>query len=150
MSKKMGGTKAMTDYAFDFKNNAWSLRWKELDNPINNYPNNHRSDVSILMATASMNLSTAAMLGKRMDQSSGYGFASINHGDRWHIADLDPKRPGLEGFALEQTSGYDWYYYDAKSRHVLRKGWPGTSDMGAGIADDVDPTHLGYEMLHER
>ena len=39
---KWGGTKAMADMAFDFKNNAWSLRWKFLDDPIKSYSNNHQ------------------------------------------------------------------------------------------------------------
>jgi hypothetical protein len=38
---KAGGTKAMLDMAFDFKDNAWSLRWKFVDDPITDYPNNH-------------------------------------------------------------------------------------------------------------
>jgi MYXO-CTERM domain-containing protein len=61
------------------------------------------------------------------------------------VGDLDPTRPGLEGWAIGQRSGYDWNYYDAKTGTVLRKYGPGTADMARGVCGDVDPTHLGYE-----
>jgi len=143
---KWGGTKAMTDYAFDFKNNAWSLRWKELDNPINNYPNNHQIRCLDLDGDGIDEFVNGGY-ARKADGSILWNMGSqgINHGDRWHIADLDPKRPGLEGFGIGQSSGYDWYYYDAKTGTVLRKVGPGTSDMGRGDCGDVDPTHLGYE-----
>ena len=145
---KWGGTKAMTDYAFDFKNNAWSLRWKELDNPINNYPNNHQIRCLDLDGDGIDEFVNGGY-ARKADGSIFWNMGSqgINHGDRWHIADLDPKRPGLEGFGIGQTSGYDWYYYDAKTGTVLRKVGPGTSDMGRGDCGDVDPTHLGYECF---
>jgi rhamnogalacturonan endolyase len=145
---KWGGTKAMTDYAFDFKNNAWSLRWKELDNPIGNYPNNHQIRCLDLDGDGIDEFVNGGY-ARKADGSIFWNMASqgINHGDRWHIADLDPKRPGLEGFGIGQTSGYDWYYYDAKTGTVLRKVGPGTSDMGRGDCGDVDPSHLGYECF---
>jgi rhamnogalacturonan endolyase len=145
---KWGGTKAMTDYAFDFKNNAWSLRWKELDNPINNYPNNHQIRCLDLDGDGIDEFVNGGY-ARKADGSILWNMGSqgINHGDRWHIADLDPKRPGLEGFGIGQSSGYDWYYYDAKTGTVLRKVGPGTSDMGRGDCGDVDPTHLGYECF---
>jgi hypothetical protein len=38
---KAGGTKAMLDMAFDFRSNAWSLRWKFLPSPIINQDLGH-------------------------------------------------------------------------------------------------------------
>jgi MYXO-CTERM domain-containing protein len=61
------------------------------------------------------------------------------------VGDLDPTRPGLEGWAVGQSSGYDWYYYDAKTGTVLRKYGPGVKDMNRGTCGDVDPAHKGYE-----
>jgi len=31
----------MMDLGYDFKDNAWSLRFKAVRTPINSYPNNH-------------------------------------------------------------------------------------------------------------
>ncbi|GIF11667.1 hypothetical protein Ate01nite_16990 [Actinoplanes teichomyceticus] len=80
------------------------------------------------------------------------------HGDRFHIGDLDPKRPGLEGYAIQQTEGgiftaFPWYYYDASTGERLLTGshpdvpqdatlW----DVPRGTTADIDPTHPGYEF----
>ncbi|MBB2941887.1 rhamnogalacturonan endolyase [Actinoplanes lutulentus] len=80
------------------------------------------------------------------------------HGDRFHIGDLDPNRPGLEGYAIQQTEGgvftnFPWYYYDASTGERLITGshpdvpqdatlW----DVPRGTTADIDPTHEGYEF----
>ncbi|MFC4072526.1 rhamnogalacturonan lyase family protein [Actinoplanes subglobosus] len=80
------------------------------------------------------------------------------HGDRFHIGDLDPSRPGLEGYAIQQTEGgiftnFPWYYYDAATGERLITGshpdvpqdatlW----DVPRGTTADIDPAHDGYEF----
>ncbi|GGN80276.1 hypothetical protein GCM10010112_55620 [Actinoplanes lobatus] len=80
------------------------------------------------------------------------------HGDRFHIGDLDPSRPGLEGYAIQQTEGgiftnFPWYYYDAGTGERLITGshpdvpqdatlW----DIPRGTTADIDPAHKGYEF----
>jgi hypothetical protein len=143
---KAGGTKAMMDLGYDFKDNAWSMRFKAVRSPISNFPNNH-------------NLRSLDLNGDGIDESINGGYAidgtgtvlwnqksaGITHGDRWHVGDLDPTRPGLEGWGVGQSSGYDWYYYDAKDGKVLRKYGPGVTDMNRGTCGDVDPAEKGYE-----
>jgi MYXO-CTERM domain-containing protein len=122
------------------------MRFKAVRTPISAFPNNH-------------NLRCVDLNADGLDECVNGGYAikgdgtvlwnqasqGITHGDRWHIGDLDPTRPGLEGWAIGQRSGYDWNYYDAKTGTVLRKYGPGTADMARGVCGDVDPTHLGYE-----
>lgn len=79
------------------------------------------------------------------------------HGDRFHIADLDPDRPGLEGFAIQQAElgvipKFPWYYYDADTGERLVTGrhpadWENDTDIdvGRGSTGDIDPEHPGYE-----
>jgi MYXO-CTERM domain-containing protein len=143
---KAGGTAAMMDMGFDFKDNAWSLRFKAVRTPINSYPNNH-------------NLRCLDLDADGIDECINGGYAikgdgtvfwnlgpqGVSHGDRWHVGKLDPTRAGLQGWAIGQRSGYDWVYYDATKGTVLRKYGPGTADMARGVCGDVDPTHLGYE-----
>jgi hypothetical protein len=76
-----------------------------------------------------------------------YGVPGAIHGDRFHIGDLDPERPGLEGFGIQQdnASGLLFYYYDAKTGALLRTHTGTVADMARGIAADVDPRHPGYE-----
>ncbi|MEH1124976.1 rhamnogalacturonan lyase family protein [Micromonospora sp. CPCC 206061] len=73
----------------------------------------------------------------------------IVHGDRWFITDIDPARPGLEGYGIQQDhpSGLLDYYYDADTGRMIwqhRTNAPG-ADAGRGMVADIDPRHAGME-----
>lgn len=76
------------------------------------------------------------------------GDHGIIHGDRFHIADMDPDRPGLEGYGVQQDhpDGLREYYYDASNGSIL---WEhveeGTADVGRGMVGDIDPRYPGME-----
>ncbi|WP_438022537.1 hypothetical protein [Sorangium sp. So ce233] len=78
------------------------------------------------------------------------GTQGVVHGDRFHITDLDPARPGLEGWGIQQDNpnGLETYYYDARTGEVLREyrnpNGAG-ADMGRGTVADLFPEHPGYE-----
>jgi len=76
--------------------------------------------------------------------------SDIYHGDRFFIGDLDPKRPGLEMYGIQQgysKSGIQWYYADAKTGEVLlTQKNPGNYDMARGNVGDMDPRFSGYEF----
>ena len=85
------------------------------------------------------------------DGTLRYSLASqgIIHGDRFHIADMDPSRPGLEGYGVQQDnpSGLREYYYDAATGQMIWKHTlSGTADVGRGMAGDVDPRFPGMEV----
>ncbi|MFC7259182.1 rhamnogalacturonan lyase family protein [Streptomyces lutosisoli] len=91
------------------------------------------------------------------DGTLRYVVDGAGHGDRFDIADLDPDRPGLEGFAIQQSelgvvSKFPWYYYDADTGERLVTGEHPANptsdadlDVGRGSAADIDPSHPGYE-----
>lgn len=71
------------------------------------------------------------------------------HGDRFHVGDLDPSRPGLEGYAIQQDnpSRLAWALYDAKTGSILQKQVLNqVSDLARGTAGDFDPRTPGYEF----
>lgn len=77
------------------------------------------------------------------------GPAGIVHGDRFHIAKMDPNRPGLQGYGVQQNnpSGLRDYYYDATNGSVIwRHSASGTADVGRGMAGDIDPRFPGMEV----
>jgi MYXO-CTERM domain-containing protein len=144
---KAGGTAAMMDLGYDFKDNAWSLRFKAVRTPINSYPNNH-------------NLRCVDLDRDGIDECVNGGYAikgdgsifwnmgsqGVSHGDRWHIGAMDPNPSAdLLGWAIGQRSGYDWVEYNAKTGTVLRKVGAGTTDLARGVCGDVDPGQKGYE-----
>ncbi|MGP3915548.1 rhamnogalacturonan lyase family protein [Nonomuraea sp. 10N515B] len=73
----------------------------------------------------------------------------IIHGDRFHIAKMDPNRPGLQGYGVQQVnpSGLREYYYDAANGSMIWKHVEsGTADVGRGMAGDIDPRFPGMEV----
>jgi len=144
---KAGGTAAMMDMGFDFKDNAWSLRFKAVRSPIGNFPNNH-------------NVRCVDLDRDGIDECVNGGYAikgdgsifwnlfsqGIGHGDRWHIGAMDPKAGAdLVGWGVGQRLAYDWYEYNAKTGTVTRKYGNSGADLARGTCGDVDPTHPGYE-----
>ncbi|WP_199619774.1 rhamnogalacturonan lyase family protein [Paenibacillus alkalitolerans] len=79
-----------------------------------------------------------------------YRFPGAVHGDRFHITDIDPDRPGLEQYAIQQAENgnfnqFPWFYADAATGALIRTGAV-PQDVARGTAADIDPRYRGYEM----
>ncbi|MCR4612371.1 MAG: hypothetical protein K5778_00055 [Bacteroidaceae bacterium] len=75
--------------------------------------------------------------------------AGIAHGDRFRTSDIDPERPGLETFAVQQNAGdmLGQVLYDAGTGEFIKKWYLGAvGDIGRGECIDIDRNHLGWEM----
>ncbi|KAL3488042.1 hypothetical protein BJX62DRAFT_227583 [Aspergillus germanicus] len=76
------------------------------------------------------------------------GPAGIVHGDRWHIAKIDPDRAGLQGYGVQQNNPsllYE-YYYDATDEKIIWEHYGDEEgDNGRGMIGDVDPNYPGME-----
>lgn len=79
------------------------------------------------------------------------GTQGVIHGDRFHVTDIDPARPGLEGFGIQQDNpnGLETYYYDARTGEILRRhavnGQAG--DLARGTVADLFPDKPGFEYF---
>ena len=77
-------------------------------------------------------------------------FASpgIGHGDRFVLSDIDPDRPGLEVYAIQQSSLLGQILYDARTTERIKEWYlPSVYDVGRGTCLDMDASHKGYEIL---
>ncbi|MDP4271675.1 MAG: hypothetical protein Q8909_16370, partial [Bacteroidota bacterium] len=75
--------------------------------------------------------------------------AHISHGDRFRVGDIDPERPGLETFAIQQnaSSMLGQLIYDSGTGEAIKKFYlSGVGDVGRGECMDVDSTRIGYEF----
>lgn len=75
--------------------------------------------------------------------------SGISHGDRFRMSDIDPDRPGLEIFAIQQNAPdmLGQILYDAATGEAIKKWYlPAVGDVGRGECMDVDPAHKGYEL----
>jgi hypothetical protein len=90
-------------------------------------------------------------IGHVIDDNGAQLFAAdeVTHGDRFHIADIDPDRPGLENYVIQQNNPtfLATALYDAGTGRMIKK-WYATDvvDVGRGIALDINSTHKGYEI----
>lgn len=85
------------------------------------------------------------------DNGKGLYSTGLGHGDALHVSDLDPQRPGLEVFGIqERFDDAGAALRDAKSGTVIWKkasikaGEDGEGP-GRGLALDVDPRYPGFE-----
>ncbi|MGG1636890.1 S-layer homology domain-containing protein [Paenibacillus sp. NRS-1760] len=71
----------------------------------------------------------------------------LGHGDAMHFGDLDPERPGLEIFAVQEHSDspYGMDLKDARTGEIIWGIHTGV-DTGRGMSADLDPRYLGEEM----
>lgn len=86
--------------------------------------------------------------GLKGDGSMAFS-ANLSHGDRFRVGDIDPERPGLETFAIQQNapSLLGMVVYDAATgEHLKRYYLPAVGDVGRGECIDIDSTRLGYEF----
>jgi rhamnogalacturonan endolyase len=78
------------------------------------------------------------------------GDQDVVHGDRFHISDLDPSRPGQEMYGIQQNNpnGLIEYFADAATGQLLWVYSVGTNgwDAARGTASDIDPRYLGTEV----
>jgi hypothetical protein len=76
--------------------------------------------------------------------------SNVRHGDRFYIGKLDPSRPGLQGYGIQQdnTDGLLEYYYDANTGSMFwqHSTTPPAGDVGRGDVGDIDPRYPGYEV----
>ncbi|KAF4777008.1 hypothetical protein HER10_EVM0010607 [Colletotrichum scovillei] len=77
------------------------------------------------------------------------GDQGIIHGDRFHLAKIDPDREGLQGYGVQQRNPdliYE-YYYDGSSGEIIWKHvGNNVTDVARGMVGDIDPTHPGMEV----
>lgn len=85
------------------------------------------------------------------DNGRGLYSTGLGHGDALHVTDLDPDRPGLEVFDIqERFDDAGANFRDARTGEVIWKkasiqaGADGEGP-GRGLALDIDPRHRGYE-----
>lgn len=134
--------------AYDFDGNKLSLKWI------------HDSAVKgkDAFGQGNHNLSVADIDSDGCDEIV-YGACAINndgkllyrtglgHGDAIHLSDLDPDLEGLEVFSPHEETGaaYGFEMHSAATGEILMGQKTGT-DVGRGIAADIDVAHRGFEM----
>jgi fibronectin-binding autotransporter adhesin len=134
--------------AWDFRNGALTQRWTWAQNPaVNPGSEGHQIRIADVDNDGKDEICD---IGHVIDDNGTQLFNTpLVHGDRFHIADIDPDRPGLETFAIQQYNPtmLATALYDSGTGVMIRKWYAGyQTDVGRGIALDMTSAHKGYEM----
>jgi rhamnogalacturonan endolyase len=85
------------------------------------------------------------------DNGKGLYSSGLRHGDAMFVTDMDPERPGMEIFSVQENEEHAEEFQtpgaamrDARTGEILWSHSPAV-DIGGGMAADVDPTHSGFE-----
>lgn len=85
------------------------------------------------------------------DNGKGLYTTGIGHADALHVSDLDPSRPGLEVFSIQERFGNEGANFrDARTGEIIwAKPSVKAGDDGEGpgraLALDIDPRYPGFE-----
>jgi rhamnogalacturonan endolyase len=138
--------------AWDFKDKKLVSRWVFDSN--NGWPGyagqgNHSLSIADVDGDGKDEIIYGAMTVD--DDGKGLYSTGLGHGDALHVSDLDPERPGLEVFDIqERFDDAGANLRDARTGEVLWKkasikaGADGEGP-GRGVAFDVDPRYPGME-----
>lgn len=79
------------------------------------------------------------------DDGSILYVTGLGHGDALHVTDIDPNRPGLEVWAVQESSPtYGLDLRDARTGEVIW-GEITNRDVGRGLSANIDPNYPGNE-----
>lgn len=80
------------------------------------------------------------------DGSMLYAVPNIYHGDRHCLADIDPDRPGLEHFFIQQNNILGMGINDAATGEMIKAQYLSSAvDVGRGLCAAFDPTRRGMQ-----
>ena len=136
--------------AWDFRNGELSRRWTFDSNANPGYAGQGNHNLSV--ADADADGRDEIMFGAMAVDDDGRGLWTTGHGhgDAYHVGDLDPDRPGLEVFDIQERVGDAGVHFDdaRTGATIWRKpSGPGaTEGPGRGVAADVWAGNRGAEM----
>ncbi|HET7534942.1 MAG TPA: hypothetical protein VFJ90_00710, partial [Candidatus Didemnitutus sp.] len=88
------------------------------------------------------------------DDGTGLYSTQLGHGDAEHVTDMDPTRPGKEVWMVHEDPGSygptGLEFRDARTGQLIFGLSGQGADVGRGVAGDIDPRFLGYEMWGSR
>ncbi|HEY6956540.1 MAG TPA: rhamnogalacturonan lyase [Flavisolibacter sp.] len=142
--------------AWKFNNGKLTRQWTfDSDDPAHpeNKPFRGQGNHNLTIADVDGDGKDEIVYGAMCIDDNGKGLYStgFGHGDAQHVTDLDPSRPGLEVFGIqERFDDAGSHMFDAKTGEVLWKKASvkaGADGEGPGraLALDIDPRYPGYE-----
>jgi rhamnogalacturonan endolyase len=132
--------------AWDYANGSLAQRWSWVDHDFS-HAHFHQIRVADVDGDGRDEMVEGAFV---LDDNGTPLFnTDLIHGDRHRTADVDPDRPGLETFAIQQNnpSTLGMALYDAATGEMIKRLYQSAvGDVGRGECMDLDATSRGLEM----
>ena len=133
---------------YDYRNGVLSRRW--FHTPANGANESWGHQIRIMDVNHD-GIDDLIDVGSALNGATGQPLfdTKLVHGDRFHITDIDPDRPGLEMFSIQQLNPtlLATAFIDMNSGAIIKKWYsPVITDVGRGVALDIDPSHRGLEF----
>ncbi|WNM31703.1 rhamnogalacturonan lyase [Streptomyces sp. Li-HN-5-11] len=131
--------------AWDWRNGAFTRRWTFDSNANSGYAG--QGDHQLSVADVDGDGKDEIVYGSMAVDDNGKGLWTTRngHGDAMHVGDLDPSRPGLEEFKVDEDGSKPTSWMaDARTGQIL---WstPAGGDNGRGVSGDIWSGSAGAE-----
>ncbi|MGQ4382350.1 rhamnogalacturonan lyase [Streptomyces sp. SAS_270] len=131
--------------AWDWRNGQFTRRWTFDSNANSGYAGqgNHQLSVADVDGDGKDEIVYGAMAVD--DNGNGLWATRNGHGDAMHVGDLDPSRPGLEEYKVDEDSSKpSSWMADVRTGQIL---WstPASGDNGRGVSGDIWSGSAGAE-----
>ncbi|MFJ3776986.1 rhamnogalacturonan lyase [Streptomyces sp. NPDC090075] len=135
--------------AWDWRNGAFTRRWTFDTNSSTNTGKGYDGQGNHQLAVADVDGDgkDEIVYGSMAVDDNGYGLWTTKngHGDALHVGDLDPSRPGLEEFKVDEDSSKpSSWMADARTGEILWSTDP-NGDNGRGVSGDIWAGSAGAE-----
>jgi autotransporter-associated beta strand protein len=149
-SKNRNGDGSFNEVAscWDYRNGAITLRWTRDFDTLTHEASGHQ----IRIADPDNDGRDEYLdFGHGLDDDGTQLYANdgIGHGDRYTVGDIDPDRPGLETYIIQQDnpSGLATALYESATGKFIKTWYAGgIVDVGRGLAAPLDPGVKGYQL----
>jgi rhamnogalacturonan endolyase len=134
--------------AWDWRDGKLTERWRFDSNDSGNGAYAGQGDHQLAVADVDGDGKDEIVYGAMAVDDNGHGLWNTGqgHGDAMHVGDLDPSRPGLEEFKVDETTTkYSAWFADARTGQILWHQPDCSCDNGRGVSDDVYAGSPGAE-----
>ena len=135
---------------WDYRNGQLTQRWVRGDVPGENQSEGHQLRIADVNHDGKDDLvQIASVVTDNITSGVLLYDTELVHGDRYHVTDIDPERPGLEMYSIQQNNGtlLATALQDMGTGELFKKWYSGgVTDVGRGVTLDMTSATRGYEM----
>ncbi|BBB01401.1 putative secreted glycosyl hydrolase [Actinacidiphila reveromycinica] len=134
--------------AWDWRDGKLTERWRFDTNDSGNSSYAGQGDHQLAVADVDKDGKDEIVYGAMAVDDNGHALWNTGegHGDAMHVGDLDPSRPGLEEFKVDEDTGkLSAWFADARTGQILWHQPDCACDNGRGVSDDVYAGSPGAE-----